>query len=64
MSNYSTFCPFSKFNVLSSMLLATLPVGLYSAKNSITQSGTWAGKCMGADGTLGKHQNICHSLPF
>lgn len=53
------------------ILCASLPLpphprlwAWHSARSSITQLGTQAGKCGGADGTLGKHQNICHSLPF
>lgn len=66
MSNYSTFCLFSQFNVLSSVQPPLHPClwAWHSARSSITQLGTQAGKCGGADGTLGKHQNICHSLPF
>lgn len=69
MSNYSTFCLFSQFNVLSSMhphptttAATTLPVGLALCKELYYPAGDSGWECGGADGTLGKHQHICHSL--
>lgn len=62
MSNFLSFLP-AQCLILHAPRLTWL-WGWYSARSSITQSGTGAGKCGGADGTLGKDQNICHSLPF
>lgn len=65
MSNYFDFCLFSQVHASLPSMFHLPPLSCWhSAKNCVTQSGTWAEKCGGADRALGEHQNVCHSLPF